>query len=218
MDQYDEAEEGGLEGEDIEGYMDEDGERMKQLLEDNEKEKATRRQQLDRAMEITKAAIRKYDLDDDDNDLEIIELKDEEKGEKWDCESILSTYSTLYNHPKLISEPKSNKIQLSSKTGIPKGVLGRGLTSDALRQLDKLSDGQEDDDVMSIKSEISELSVRPKHETPEEKRDRKSQLKQARKERREEKKANSEAFKTEKKMQEKILMNNKNNLQGIKIC
>ena len=58
MDQYDEAEEGGLEGEDIEGYMDEDGERMKQLLEDNEKEKATRRQQLDRAMEITKAAIR----------------------------------------------------------------------------------------------------------------------------------------------------------------
>merc|ERR1719394_710147 len=52
---------------------------MKQLLEDNEKEKATRRQQLDRAMEITKAAIRKYDLDDDDNDLEIIELKDNEK-------------------------------------------------------------------------------------------------------------------------------------------
>ena len=114
MDQYDEAEEGGLEGEDIEGYMDEDGERMKQLLEDNEKEKATRRQQLDRAMEITKAAIRKYDLDDDDNDLEIIELKDEEKGEKWDCESILSTYSTLYNHPKLISEPKNNKALFSS--------------------------------------------------------------------------------------------------------
>lgn len=25
--------------------------------------------------------------------------------EKWDCESILSTYSNLYNHPKLISEP-----------------------------------------------------------------------------------------------------------------
>merc|ERR1711976_226372 len=156
MDQYDEAEEGGLEGEDIEGYMDEDGERMKQLLEDNEKEKATRRQQLDRAMEITKAAIRKYDLDDDDNDLEIIELKDEEKGEKWDCESILSTYSTLYNHPKLISEPKSNKIQLSSKTGIPKGVLGRGLTSDALRQLDMETAGGEVED--DLRSKISTLS------------------------------------------------------------
>jgi len=216
MDQYDEAEEGGLEGEDIEGYMDEDGERMKQLLEDNEKEKATRRQQLDRAMEITKAAIRKYDLDDDDNDLEIIELKDEEKGEKWDCESILSTYSTLYNHPKLISEPKNNKIQLSSKTGMPKGVLGRGLTPGALKQLD-METGTLDDDMVSIRSKISEFSIRPKHETSEEKKDRKANLKALRRERREEKKANSSAFKSEKMRQEKINMNVKNNVQGIKI-
>ena len=32
-------------------------------------------------------------------------MKVEEK-EKWDCETILSTYSNLYNHPKVIEEPK----------------------------------------------------------------------------------------------------------------
>ena len=215
MDQYDEAEEGALECEEIEGFMDENGARMKELTREHAVNKAKLRQQLDQEREIIHRTLME-DSDEEAEDLEIVKVED--KGKHWDCESILSTYSTLYNHPKLISEPKNNKIQLSSKTGIPKGVLGRGLTAGALKQLDQLSDGQEDDDVMSIKSKISELSVRPKHETPEEKRDRKSQLKQARKERREEKKANSEAFKMEKKMQEKILMNNKNNLQGIKIC
>ena len=34
-----------------------------------------------------------------------MEMKVEEK-EKWDCETILSTYSNLYNHPKVIEEPK----------------------------------------------------------------------------------------------------------------
>jgi len=39
------------------------------------------------------------------SDLEdvVVEVKHEEK---WDCESILSTYSNLYNHPRLIQEPK----------------------------------------------------------------------------------------------------------------
>ena len=216
MDQYDEAEEGALECEEIEGFMDENGARMKELTREHAIIKAKLRQQLDQERDIVHRTLLE-DSDGETEDLEIVKVED--KGKHWDCESILSTYSTLYNHPKLISEPKNNKIQLSSKTGIPKGVLGRGLTAGALKQLDQLSDdGQEDDEVMSIKSKISELSVRPKHETSEEKKGRKSQLKHARKERREEKKANSEAFKMEKKMQEKIMMNNKNNLQGIKIC
>ena len=29
--------------------------------------------------------------------------------ERWDCESILSTYSNIYNHPKLITEPAPTK-------------------------------------------------------------------------------------------------------------
>lgn len=27
--------------------------------------------------------------------------------EEWDCETIISTYSTLDNHPRLIKDPKS---------------------------------------------------------------------------------------------------------------
>ena len=46
---------------------------------------------------------------------EMITVEVETPKEKWDCESILSTYSTLYNHPKTIQEPKkvSHKCYLS---------------------------------------------------------------------------------------------------------
>jgi len=210
MDQYDDADEGALDGEEIEGYMEESDERMKNLIAENAAEIATRRQQIEREREIQKLS----QLEDSDQE-EFEKIRVQEREDKWDCESILSTYSTLYNHPKLISE-KNNKIQLSSKTGIPKGVLGRGLTAGALKQLD-VETGVLDEEVMSIKSRISEMSFRPKHETLEEKRDRKSNIKQLRRERREEKKANTSAFKSEKMRQEKVLINNKNNVQGIKI-
>jgi len=38
-----------------------------------------------------------------DTELVTVDVRPEEK---WDCESILSTYSNLYNHPRLIPEPK----------------------------------------------------------------------------------------------------------------
>merc|ERR1719219_1939977 len=95
MTQYDEAEEGALEGGEIEGCVEETSTRMKDLLVENEKEKATRRQQLEREREIQKSSL----LERSDED-EMEEIEVEEKGEKWDCESVLSTYSTLYNHPK----------------------------------------------------------------------------------------------------------------------
>lgn len=41
----------------------------------------------------------------DENDLVKLVVDAREK-EKWDCESILSTYSNIYNHPKLIVEQK----------------------------------------------------------------------------------------------------------------
>lgn len=40
----------------------------------------------------------------EDEELEKIEIED--KKEKWDCESIISTYSNIYNHPAKIVEPK----------------------------------------------------------------------------------------------------------------
>lgn len=43
-----------------------------------------------------------------------------EKDDRFDCESILSTYSTIYNHPQTISEKKP-VIELSKKSGLPLG-------------------------------------------------------------------------------------------------
>ncbi|KAL4719898.1 hypothetical protein ACJJTC_005060 [Scirpophaga incertulas] len=109
---------------------------------------------------------------------------------------------------------------------MPKGALGKDnkLTANALAKLNALynttdSDGNEDAEtnVESVMSTLSVLSIRPKDEAPEEKKERKRLLKEYRKERRIEKKANKEAFKEEKKRQEKIMLNNKNNIQGNKI-
>merc|ERR1712055_276548 len=185
---------------------------MKLLIKESDKEKALTRQQLEREREVQKNMLEESE---EESEMEEIEVK--ERKEKWDCESVLSTYSTLYNHPKLISEQKPDQIKLSSKTGIPKNVLGRGLTVGALKQLD-METGVLEEDMMSVRSKISEFSIRPKHETPEEKKARKAGLKEIRRERREEKKANSEAFKSEKVRQDKMNINIKNNMQGIKIC
>ena len=41
---------------------------------------------------------------------------EEDKEEDWDVETIVSTYSNLYNHPKLLDEPRQ-QIRISKKTG-----------------------------------------------------------------------------------------------------
>ncbi len=81
--------------------------------------------------------------------MEIFEEK--HTKDRFDCQSILSTYSTLYNHPKLIKEQSKKKnvidpIQISGKTGMPKDVLGRGLTEGALKRLDRLNNQDDTDD------------------------------------------------------------------------
>ena len=214
MEQYGEAEEGALEGEEIEGGIDEESERMAALLAETQMTRATERQQLVREQEVTRSVLR-----DGREDMEeiLMPVDAEDRRQQWDCESVLSTYSTLYNHPRVISERRPDRIVLSSKTGIPKDTLGRGLTVAALKQLDRET-AQREDDLASVRSRVTTLSIRPKHETLEEKKDRKSQVKAIRKERREEKKANTQAFKSEEIRQGKININIKNNVQGIKIC
>lgn len=66
----------------------------------------------------------------------------------------------------------------------------------------------------SVLSTLSVLSIRPKDESAEEKRERKRLLKDYRGERRIERKANTHAFKEEKKQQERIQANNRRNIQG----
>lgn len=223
---YDDNEIGALECEEIEGDMPMDSKLLTQFADEFEQEQA----------KIALEEARKEAHGDDDDPIE--EDSEEEKEEtieigitskddsRWDCESILSTYSNIYNHPKLIQDGFGNKnaIKVSGKTGVPLGVLRdarhSGLTSKGLAALEKsfAAERGDEDEVASVAtSAISQLSLRPKGETPEERKQRKQALKEYRKERRLERKANTLAFKDEKKRQEKVILNNKKNIYNVKI-
>ena len=73
-------------------------------------------------------------------------------------------------------------------------MLGRGLTASALKKLDMTGVALEDD-LATVLSHISTLSVRNKHETNEEKAARKAALEEDRREKWIEKKASIQAFK-----------------------
>lgn len=96
---YDENEIGALDCDEIEGHVEESDSILLQCADEFEKQR--RREQID------KEAIAKcmFEEDSDGNGEEFVDMAVKEKT-KWDCESILSTYSNIYNHPKLIVEPK----------------------------------------------------------------------------------------------------------------
>jgi len=45
-----------------------------------------------------------YDSDSDQEE-PTYKLQVEKDEKKWDCESIISTYSNIYNHPYIIKDP-----------------------------------------------------------------------------------------------------------------
>ncbi|CEG37896.1 Uncharacterized conserved protein [Plasmopara halstedii] len=124
-----------------------------------------------------------------------------EEHEKWDCETIVSTYSTQDNHPTLLRESTptrrknkkqpllaftaegndKQKVTLSRKSGMPLGVFE--VASSVKSQFNKQSQ--------------SENSRRQKGETKEEKRARKTTVKMAKIARRAEKKGTKLLFKEE---------------------
>ncbi|KAG6453865.1 protein LTV1 homolog [Manduca sexta] len=220
--EYDDTELGALDLEEIDGYMPETHQMLLHAADDFEK--SQKRYQLDKEKEIARLQRLQEIEEESEEEMMTVEV---DPREKWDCETILSTYSNLYNHPKIIDEPKkSKKIQINPKTGMPKDTLGNDnkLTIKSLAKFNAINEaGDQDSDedgrthAESVLSTLSVLSLRPKDESAEEKKERKRLLKEYRRERRVEKKANKEAFKEEKKRQEKIMMNNKNNVQGNRI-
>ena len=105
MDGYGDEDIGGCEGEELEGYQKEDSVVMKHMV--NEFEKA----QQEKRQDLIEAERPNIDIDESDDDVPVIEEVEEEPEDKFDCESILTTYSNIYNHPKLISEPR-NKVNI----------------------------------------------------------------------------------------------------------
>lgn len=216
FEQYDDLELGALDGEEIEGCLQPDSEIMKQIVEDYQRK--TRLPTLKEVMMQERANMAPLAMESiaEEDELVDVRLECDPGKERWDCESIISTYSNLYNHPKLIKEPKKDKVQLSSRTGLPVEDKG-GLSRQGLKRLEQELGGDDDDRYETRSRTSVASSIRPKNETPEERRLRKAQVRALRKERRQEKKANSLAFKAEELRQEKAMANVRKSLTSMRL-
>lgn len=207
--QYDDDEIGALDNAELEGSIQVDSNRLEEVLNDYYKEKAENCVKLNTLEPLEDQDMPVSELDGSEEE-EIVTVVLEEVKEKWDCESICSTYSNLYNHPQLIKyQPKPRQIRISSKTGIPLDVLPKkGFTAKQAERMQMIND-----------SDLPKVSTQPrsKTESKDDKRARKQAIKEERRERRVEKKANKLAFKLEKRRQEKELLNLKKNVEGLKL-
>ncbi|EGG22698.1 hypothetical protein DFA_04828 [Cavenderia fasciculata] len=125
-----------------------------------------------------------------ERDWESSSSEDEDEGEDrevWDCETILTTYTNIYNHPSTIREEGIKKIQLSKKTGIPLGVLPT-----------RTREIEEEEERINYGEAIE------KDESKEDKKERKKAVKELKKAAREQKKDLKQAFKSEEMKQNKI--------------
>ena len=228
----DDTEIGCLNEGDEDGYIDVNkSEVIRKLIGDKRKDEEDR-------VYVNQMIGQRFKYEDSNEPTVQVQVDDLERNEEpeFDCQSIISTYSNLYNHPKIIYENNSKKVKVNPKTGIP--VLSKpGLTAEHLRQLDSHSVTEKIPEhlrqldshsvtekihgsrsVRSTISKISELSTRDKNETPEERRARKEALKEYRRERRAEKKANKLCFKLEETRQVKEMINLEQNLTTVKLC
>uniref|UniRef100_A0A3P8VMM4 Protein LTV1 homolog n=1 Tax=Cynoglossus semilaevis TaxID=244447 RepID=A0A3P8VMM4_CYNSE len=206
--QFDDDEIGALDNAELEGFIQPDSARLEEVIKDYfiQKEKDFLRPEDLGPKELP--VVREEDEDEEEEEMETVVVEAPE--EKWDCETIISTYSNIYNRPKVIKDPpKPKQIHVSSKTGIPLDVLpSRGPTAKQVERMTRIND-----------VDLPRVCTLPRHkdESSDERRARKQAIKEERKERRAEKKANRTAFKEEKVRQEKQLLNVRANLQGLKL-
>ncbi|KAG2022789.1 cytoplasmic protein, variant 2 [Coprinopsis cinerea AmutBmut pab1-1] len=160
---------------------------------------------------VGEAKIREgQDNSDSDEDLFI---EEEDKKDRWDCETILTTYSNLENHPRLIRARDSKpvpKIVLDTKTGMPSVVAPTlpKVKDQRVKETRKVTfsnsedtDGSDDEDSAPRGPAVG----RPRNESKEEKKARKAAAKAAKQSRRVEKKAMQVQFDTEIRDQKKKL-------------
>jgi protein LTV1 len=161
----------------------------------------------------------------------------------WDCQTVLTTYSNMENHPKIIKENTlRKKIQIDPKTGLPMLVeagkkqkaAGRSRLRDQAEEEEEANDDDEEevsisewdidtsaaqfsftDESLSLLYVVNLGVARSKSESKEDKKARKAALKEQKRSRRTEKKATKEAFKNEEAKQINTLQNQRVN-KGVK--
>lgn len=124
--------------------------------------------------------------EESDGEEDLVEVEIHRRENRIDCESILSYNSNLYNHPKLIVEPRRRTPSQATSTHMD------------VDDTDVRSRSGKSQSIASTRATIvSKLSFRPDNETPIERKARKKALKAYRQERRQERKQNQQIFKSE---------------------
>uniref|UniRef100_A0A915B0T7 Protein LTV1 homolog n=1 Tax=Parascaris univalens TaxID=6257 RepID=A0A915B0T7_PARUN len=164
--------------EEIEGnLLEPDSYRMKELVDE------CRNNGTDLVLEKDEVARRYAFIDDPDEECASLDRISMEcpnaKKAKWDCESVLSAYSNIYNHPTVIKE--SRRQRLCNRAA--------GASSEPQQAAEVMDCGS-----VGIVDSVCSSARRRRDETAEEKKQRKKAIKEARAERRAEKKANKRAF------------------------
>nr|GAT61310.1 predicted protein [Mycena chlorophos] len=151
--------------------------------------------------------VRIEDGDDEVDDI-IMPLDIDDRKDRWDCETILTTYSNLENHPRLIRardgeirKKATTKIHLDPRTGMP------------LVASESASESSDDDDA-DDRPRVGTIK-RDRNESKEDKKARKQAVKEERQARRVEKKATKEMFGAEFKIQKKGLANKERKLKSL---
>ncbi|XP_022646770.1 protein LTV1 homolog isoform X2 [Varroa destructor] len=219
--EYGDKDVGALDGENIEGSVPIESDVVNKLSKQYEKAVSLNSGVIETSIGEPNSEVKMRVMKSlqDIEKVEVLDLVDNDTapdGRKWDCESILSTYSNLYNRPKIIdvTAKNSTKIHLGAK-GVP--TAGGGLTKQALKKLDG-DFVKADDYAKFICSRARAVGVlRAKNESPKERKARKQQVKEFRRERRIEKKINTLSFKTEEYRQKEQECNARKNLRGLKL-
>nr|GMC47871.1 protein LTV1 homolog [Ipomoea batatas] len=181
---------------------------------DNEEAMESAPDVIDRCKEYAE----KYENESPDEEADLFEESSSE-SEIWDCETIVSTYSNLDNHPgkievpgarrkkKLASIPEASNssapiISLKGKEKLPVDFLpNRGKDSSGKKERKKQVADEED----SAKSKAEQLK-RKQHgqESKEEKKERKAAVKEEKREARRAKKEMKELYKSEAHQAQKV--------------
>lgn len=138
------------------------------------------------------------------NEDEFVEVVEEssDESEKWDCETIVTTYSNLDNHPGRICDPERARKKLSEALAKAKSVNGSGSRIITLQGKEKLPveflPGRRAEQTSSVKPKAEPVK-RKAHgeETKEEKKERKAAVKTEKREARKMKKETKELYRFE---------------------
>ena len=131
---------------------------------------------------------------------EYVSDSDEEEDRKWDVETVLTTYSNIYNHPALLDARKraraGEKIELDAN-GIPVSWKEKRREEERKKRDAKLGHAVAPAAEAQVEERVNKGTARVKGETKEEKKARKEKVKEERRTARVEKKELRAAYEKE---------------------